>query len=1277
MQPTAVPSDQPSGQPISRPTDQPTVQPSRQPTVQPSRQPSSQPSSQPSRQPSSNPTTISASRTITVFYTVNRTAFGNRTWLFLPTISLPNTPDTVTIARNKNDVDTSFSVSVTANDKNLSISTSSNNKSAADASLPSKVVSGIISVQLKPSNSSAVSVPVFAANVSVDRSAIPSVSSIPIFRHNCTEGIVESVLFVCPSSAVSFNLTCSGRAFAAVRRQCPVPTQVCNVLSSPSSGSIRVLSSDFCQATVSSGYVVCRCGFDVPRNSTSVASIIAAGGGVNVVVMTQYVAGDFGATVAGAGSISSLALARQSSSVFLVFGCLWGLGIALIGLQQYPSRDVERRTDVVKQKRVKVSRQQETAQVAPYLQSVAANIAQGVVQEQDKAVNLQHRLLTSLQTYMWSVLPSVYQPGPWYVKLLRQLERHHSYVRIVAAALNRPVYATSSEWNEPVPPSDTNIMLRLRQRESRQQVLHIFQVLTKITVSFFVLAVLYDLQYPSDDGSCAQPANNVDESSCLQRRSLLDPSLSYCMWHAVQVVSAGELAENRNNKLYQRLSIEELSEELSGEDSPETALRCRFNPSSGSSILSIVVSLVITSVLSVPLKVLLTCLFSVIDGELYGNTDSSAVGVTLGGLTREIGEKDASHSLRPVERVGDGRDTVKDVDMEAGVIVECSLSNGLSPNVSACIPIQVHVARCSCLSTYARVIELRGFPNGPSLHSISNFQRHMRRDPIHAQQRMLSQQQPLALSSDDHFGAMLLQSLFSDLLILMLRPRSVVPTDASSARAVQQIYEIALKHDFPNSYPPSAVSTDSHDVPTNPTSTSRRGVTRSRVLRLVSIACVLVINLGALYFVALKGVQRGSAWQRSFITVCLVDWVVDACFMETVEVLWLHVWLVGLISEEMQELLVWVQTSARDFVHGLLTDLPFELDAESVHEDTVSWQLAQMRPTLIEALFVHYMFVSGQQLHYVRGNNALATLPDAAATSSTSRYCGAGQTRFWCHLVLDYVSLEVQHTFVCILATIFVAASIYLWYYMPEALLWASSLSHGDALLVGRLLMSLFLIMTFGSILYIAYRSLRVQNGMDKRETIGVYHGNMHRVRPLTLTDTTTDNDHYNNHNRIDDRRNNHEDSTQCFDKNVLRSNRTSRSVHRIPENPHHQSSLQSFPAAYTSNESTFQPHRRSSRPVNMTRHSVVSGILRTTEQAVSDEEDEKADEQDMLEKKAVYNMDDEDDDDEDDSESSMSFNSLDFSEVEDQPNQGRRDRSSSVSSSAACSSSESFATIS
>jgi hypothetical protein len=66
-----------------------------------------------------------------------------------------------------------------------------------------------------------------------------------------------------------------------------------------------------------------------------------------------------------------------------------------------------------------------------------------------------------------------------------------------------------------------------------------FSLLTSLTANFFLLAVLYDIQYPTDDGSCGK---QVMRDSCLSTHSIFNPSESKCAWTSISA-SSGQACE--------------------------------------------------------------------------------------------------------------------------------------------------------------------------------------------------------------------------------------------------------------------------------------------------------------------------------------------------------------------------------------------------------------------------------------------------------------------------------------------------------------------------------------------------------------------------------------------------------------------------------------------------------------------------------------------------------------------------------------------------------------
>eukprot|EP01033_Poteriospumella_lacustris_P016415 gene16415-biopygen7379 len=201
------------------------------------------------------------------------------------------------------------------------------------AVLPSpQLVSSVVTVDVKKlyNNRSltATTVPYFETSVSVVRSnSSSSGSSKPtVLAHNCTVGVVETVSVYCVDTAVRLNLTCSGRAAATVRRQCPVSQAVCTVVDLTDN---RIVSSTFCRTVDLGSSVVCQCG---GSGSGVNGSAIASAGRVSVGVFQVYGAGSLTSSVALASALSASDVASRSAMIFASFGCLWGVGLLLMGV---------------------------------------------------------------------------------------------------------------------------------------------------------------------------------------------------------------------------------------------------------------------------------------------------------------------------------------------------------------------------------------------------------------------------------------------------------------------------------------------------------------------------------------------------------------------------------------------------------------------------------------------------------------------------------------------------------------------------------------------------------------------------------------------------------------------------------------------------------------------------------------------------------------------------------------------------------------------------------
>lgn len=907
---------------------------------------------------------------------VNGTA-SNAT-IFLPSVTIPNSQTSVNIAAPVGSSSSSSSstvvVSVVEYDRDLLLAKARNDsaKNSSSSSSAGKLVSDVVSVKLSTTNSSSgtqvVTLPSFVANMSVD-AASKDEDEVPILAHNCSIGVRETILVTCTESNVVMNLTCSGRSEVHVRRQCPVPRRVCNLLNLR---DLSVASSDYCRAEqTSAGFVTCICGFS-NSSSTTAASIIGSGGAVNVAVMTEFVAGDFGTTVAIGSSIGSSDFAQRSSSVFLVFGLLWGIGALIIGVyfarkEKKPSTaqtSATNSTNFGSNTALKKIAHNKIAVLPVVSSSTSTSTSTSSSTVTSVTVDQQIAQLQLVwRAYISCALPTVFQITclVWWQRLWLQFCKHHSYVKIAVTLLSSHRHHDSQE-EKLLEKSNVSGREEVEQEDEEHErvtaVTELIQALTLVTISFFVLAMLYDLQYPSDDGSCIL---FTDEASCLGRRSLLDPQLTYCYWKAVEVLSPGSLVEMKGGVVVQTI---DLTSDVQDSSIADKLHPCTFN-TGDDSVLAQALSIVITSTLSMPATFILNTLFAVIRARSHKELTekqqrvvrreeqmkkqrtlkASSVSPVLGQLNDDLdGDKRGIDSTRddsidehsgspdatrPATEVKDknelenGREEFeRSSEMErfpdeAADNVAMRLAPATAPNDDSIIASESNtgngrlkwfwmrnggdmddnsadvrsqevpkslVQSRRALLTQLRLLHLQqpSFNNAdnqanvfipPALRrSGSPSSKEQRRQQREAEE-LIAQ---LRYASNAEYGMVLLHHLLADTLHQLSTSASSV-TASRDYFAAQRFFLHAVHKDF-------VVET----------------TTSSDVAKYAAIALITCINLGALFFVALKGIQRGSAWQRSFLSVCLLEWLVDVAFMETMEVVWVDFFLPGFVLSEVQ-----------------------------------------------------------------------------------------------------------------------------------------------------------------------------------------------------------------------------------------------------------------------------------------------------------------------------------------------------------------------------------------
>lgn len=466
---------------------------------------------------------------------------------------------------------------------NLQRNSSSSNETKYSSTLtPYKLASNVVTVQVASvlSNQSLVStlLPTFEMTLTLSDSAYNH--SDPIFLSlNCSVGVKETSAMQCQQSHVWMNMTCTGQASAVVHRRCPVSKHICSVLNLETN---TIASNDYCKAVTIGSVVLCRCGYDnLGQNSNATAALLALNGHISVAAFSSFASSDLDASVAVVDVPFSDEIAKQSMLVFVTFSGMWSLGIVFLTITNW-------------------SYINSRWKLTPATNKNSLDLSD--------VEDVQSRLLT----YCKSILPPVLHPSTWWViRWVKTIMVRHLYVRTVCCSLRfGGMLFVDRTWT-------------FLDRNTRKRVMFdIGMILTSLTMSCFVLAVFYDLQSPVDDGYCS---SQMDEPTCLYRKTLFDPYVDTCIWVEPQKVSAAIVTESLYGTTISTVSVTPESGKL--EDIATKS--CRINENTNTT-LSFLVSFVVASLVGNLVGYIVEYLFAMLDEKDDGDEIAVSDKCTIG-----------------------------------------------------------------------------------------------------------------------------------------------------------------------------------------------------------------------------------------------------------------------------------------------------------------------------------------------------------------------------------------------------------------------------------------------------------------------------------------------------------------------------------------------------------------------------------------------------------------------------------------------------------------------
>lgn len=290
-----------------------------------------------------------------------------------------------------------------------------------------------------------------------------------VFETNCTK--VHSVeTFTCPYTGHVITHTCSGIA-GTYTSYCPIIQPTCahlNLLTGLTNSNTSCVTVSF-----DANYTTCSCDLQTARRLMSMnlqaVDLLEQTGLVDMAAASKQVAMDFKNTFRSANALNSASGAQQALVIILLFTILWGLGAVAVA-------------------------------VVHFKESRASWRRQRALVDGD---TLALQATDLINNYIDSILPAVYSGDSLVKGFWKEISVHHRYLELMGHRDAR----------------HGDLLSRLHRA---------LRVLTIETLSIFLQAVFFDLQRPTDDGTCEA---NTTEAMCLDRKTVLDHNANYCEWN--------------------------------------------------------------------------------------------------------------------------------------------------------------------------------------------------------------------------------------------------------------------------------------------------------------------------------------------------------------------------------------------------------------------------------------------------------------------------------------------------------------------------------------------------------------------------------------------------------------------------------------------------------------------------------------------------------------------------------------------------------------------------
>lgn len=305
----------------------------------------------------------------------------------------------------------------------------------------------------------------------------PANSTASNYSIQCNAHVAAEGNFTCPSGYV-VRFPCNGSAFI-VEGPCPMQAPACQSLDMSDQSEHTDSLCHLVQGSLQGA--TCRCvlrstarrRLTMGLDSSTSANLQSA---VSVGVAFVFVGQNFAHTFKAAPALTSPEALAKVIVVIVLYGTIWGCGLVVIVYFHWVM-------NMTKELETKRKEKRRLSMV-----SVAADPEANEMEAKNKLIK-----------YISSVFPTAFEKKSLLVTLRDELTQHHSYL---------------------------NFLVHGRHKSPE---LNVIKMLTIQSFMLFLLALLYDLSYPDDDGSCP---GYTTLDSCLDRKYAIDTTRSYCQWNS-------------------------------------------------------------------------------------------------------------------------------------------------------------------------------------------------------------------------------------------------------------------------------------------------------------------------------------------------------------------------------------------------------------------------------------------------------------------------------------------------------------------------------------------------------------------------------------------------------------------------------------------------------------------------------------------------------------------------------------------------------------------------